>query len=134
MLAIIAFYLIVTVERDAADLWYVCPQLVGYQSSPHPPLLYSDCIVFLSFVCYCEAFCDISSRKVQDRTGQLMREKCHLSCDVDWAGCVHSALQRGGMDGGTAAGRLAGGTGGTGCPESGGSSPEGRRETGKRNV
>lgn len=52
-----------------------------------------------------------------------MREKCHLSCGVDWAGCVHSALQRGGMDGETAAGRPASGRGGTDCPESAGSSP-----------
>lgn len=37
--------------------------------------------------------------------------------------CVHSALQHGGMDGETAAGRQAGGKGGTDCPESGGSSP-----------
>lgn len=62
-----------------------------------------------------------------------MREECHLSCGEDWAGCVHSALQRGGMDGETAAGRPAGGMGGTDCPESGGSSPEGRRrETEKK--
>lgn len=46
---------------------------------------------------------------------------------MDWAECVHSALQRDGMDGGTAAGRPAGGTGGTDCPESGGSSPAGRK-------
>lgn len=45
---------------------------------------------------------------------------------MDLVGCVHSALQRGGMDGGTAAERPAGGTDGTGCPESGGSLPEGR--------
>lgn len=62
-----------------------------------------------------------------------MREERHLSCGEDWAGCVHSALQRGGMDGETAAGRPAGGMGGTDCPESGGSSPEGRRrETEKK--
>ncbi len=54
---------------------------------------------------------------------QLTRGKCHLSCGVDWAGCVHSALQHGGMDGETAAERPAGGTGGTDCQESGGSSP-----------
>lgn len=41
--------------------------------------------------------------------------------------CVRSALRHDGMDGGTAAGRLAGGMGGTGCLESGGSSP-GREE------
>lgn len=44
--------------------------------------------------------------------------------------CVHSALQHDGMDGGTVAGRLAGGMGGTDCLESGGSSPA--REEGPR--
>ena len=49
---------------------------------------------------------------------------------MDWEGCVHSTPQHGGMDEETAAGRPAGGTGGTDCPESGGSSPEeGRRRT-----
>lgn len=41
--------------------------------------------------------------------------------------CVRSALRHDGMDGGTVAGRLAGEMGGTGCLESGGSSP-GREE------
>lgn len=59
-----------------------------------------------------------------------MRGKRHLSCGVDQAECVHSALQHGGMGGETAAGRPAGAMGGTDYPESGGSSPAGkRRET-----
>lgn len=53
----------------------------------------------------------------------------HLSCDADWAKCAHSAPRHGEMDGGTAAGRPAGETGGTGCPESGESSPTGTRGT-----
>lgn len=56
-----------------------------------------------------------------------MREKCHLSCGVDWGGCVHSAPQHGEMDGEIAAGMPANGMGGTDCPESGGSLPEERR-------
>lgn len=58
----------------------------------------------------------------------LMRGKCHLSCGVDWTVCVHSALRHGGKDGETVAGRPAGGTGGTGCPESGGRSPARTKE------
>ena len=54
----------------------------------------------------------------------------HLSCGVGWAGCVHSALQSDGRDGGTVAGKPAGGMGGTDCPESGGSSPEGKKQRG----
>lgn len=63
-----------------------------------------------------------------------MKGKRHLSCGVDWAGCVRSTLQRGGMDGETAAGRPAGVTGGTDCPKSGGSSPEGRRRETEERV
>lgn len=44
---------------------------------------------------------------------------------MDSVGCVHSTLQHGGTDGGTAAGKRAGGMGGTDCPKSGGSSPTG---------
>lgn len=43
---------------------------------------------------------------------------------MDWVECVHSTLRHGGMDGETAVGRPAGGTGGTNCPKSGGSSPK----------
>lgn len=102
-------------------MWYG-PQPLVY---PNPSLLHGgECIFYLSFVFYC----DICSQKVLFLTivtGQekLMRGKDHLSCGVDWAGCVHSALQRGGMDGGTAAGRPAGERGGTDCPGSAGSSP-----------
>lgn len=53
----------------------------------------------------------------------MKEEENHLSFGVGWAECVHSVLQRDGMDGGTAAGRPAGGTGGSGCPGSGRSSP-----------
>lgn len=61
-----------------------------------------------------------------------MKVKPHLSCGVDWAGCDRSALQSGGMDGGTAAGRRASGTGGIDCPESAGSSPEDREREKQR--
>lgn len=61
----------------------------------------------------------VTVTSVLDREGA-----CHLSCGVDWAGCVHSALQRGGKGGETAAGRPTNGMVGTNCPESGGSSPE----------
>lgn len=44
---------------------------------------------------------------------------------MDLAVCVHSAPQRDGMDEETAAEKQEDGTGGTDCPESGGSSPTG---------
>ena len=47
------------------------------------------------------------------------------SCGVGLACCAHSAPQSAETDGGTAAGRPAGVMDGTGCPESGGSSPGG---------
>ncbi len=85
---------------------------------------------FTSFFLYFIVKHSLSARKCSSkkhsRVEKVVRGKCHLSCGVDLVGCVHSALQRGGMDGGTAAERPAGGMGGTGCPESGGSLPEGR--------
>lgn len=57
---------------------------------------------------------------VQDKA---LTGMCYLSCDVGLARCVHSALQRDGMDGETVAGRPAGAMGGTDCLESGGSLP-----------
>lgn len=60
---------------------------------------------------------------VRLRKDNLLRGKCYLSYDVGLVKCVRSALQHDGMDGGTVAGRPAGETGGTGCLESGGSSP-----------
>lgn len=47
---------------------------------------------------------------------------------MDLAGCVHSAPQHDGMDEETAAERPEDGTGGTDCPESGGSSPTGNND------
>lgn len=55
--------------------------------------------------------------------GEVKEKEIHLSCGAGWAECGHSALQRDGTNVGTAAGRPARGTGGTGCLESGGSSP-----------
>lgn len=52
---------------------------------------------------------------------------------MGWAKCVHSALQHGGTEGGTAALRPADGTGGTSCPRSGGSSPAGEKTEENRN-
>lgn len=89
----------------------------------------------LAFVFICKALCKIRSGKVKcTLTAQikLVGGKCHLNCGVDWVRCVRSAPQSDEMDGGTAAGRLAGGTGGTGCLENGGSSPTGRRNTEER--
>lgn len=54
---------------------------------------------------------------------QKQAEKCHLSCGEDSAACARSAPQRGETGEETAAGRPEGGTGGTDCPESAGSSP-----------
>lgn len=63
------------------------------------------------------------SSKSEDFVEDFTRDESHLSYGVDWAKCARSTLQHGGMDGGTAAVRPAGGTGGTDCPKSGGSSP-----------
>lgn len=63
----------------------------------------------------------------KNRTEELMRGKYYLSCGVDLAVCVRSAPQRDGMDEETAAEKQEDGTGGTDCPESGGSSPTGNR-------